>query len=78
MVSNTAPNAKSTVITRQLEAIWPPKDSEPGEVNKVPFSRGAPETTSIGKYCGFVKGKSAIKWRAKKARCEINGNNHTY
>ena len=62
----------------QLEAIWPPKDSEPNEVEKVPFSRGAPETTSIGKYCGFVKAKSATKSWAKMARGEINGNNNTY
>ena len=44
----------------------------------VPFRQGAPETPSIGKYCGFVKGKSANKNQKKSARCESNGNYHTY
>ena len=61
MVSNTAPNAKSTVITMQLEDIWPPKGVGREEIDDVPFSRGAPKTTSIGKYGGFVKAKSANK-----------------
>ena len=78
MVSNIAPKAKSTVITRQLDAIWPPKEGERGEIANVPFSRGGPKTTSIGKYGGFVKAKSANKLWGKHARCEINGNNHTY
>ena len=78
VMSKTATNAKSTVITMQLEDIWPPKGVGRGEIDNVPFSRGAPETTCIGKYGGFVQGKSANNLWAKSARCGINGNNHTY
>ena len=65
MVSNTEPNAKSTVITMQLEDIWPPKGAGRGGKDNVPAGRGAPKTTSIGKYGGFVKAKSANNLWAK-------------
>ena len=77
-MSNKEPNARSTVITMQIEDICPPRGAGRFEKENVPADRGAPKTTIIGKHGGFVKAKSANKFREKKARCEINGNHHTY
>ena len=67
MVSNTEPNAKSTIITMQLEDIWPRTGVGRGGIDNVPVGRGAPKTTFSGKHGGFVKAKSANNLWAKSA-----------